>query len=155
MGEQLLRHAAYVAIGIFLLLLIQTRTIRSVGIILLGLIPALLGASLVMFLISGSGTMQLLGLIALIGIVVNNAIVLIDRLRTEQAKTGAEIAAVAQSRFGPIALSSACAILGLLPLALGGNALWAPFAAVMIGGLLFGGASVLILLPALWKRLQR
>ena len=153
--EQILRHAAYVAIGIFLLLLIQTRTIRSVGIILLGLIPALLGASLVMFLISGSGTMQLLGLIALIGIVVNNAIVLIDRLRTEQAKTGAEIAAVAQSRFGPIALSSACAILGLLPLALGGNALWAPFAAVMIGGLLFGGASVLILLPALWKRLQR
>ncbi len=149
--RQIFRHLIPVSIGILLLLLIQSRSTITVLIIVLAVVPSLLGAGLVTYLFTGFGVMQLLGIIALIGIVVNNAIVLADRLRSENARTDHEILAVSRTRFVPILLSASCAILGLVPLIISGNTLWIPFATVMIAGLLVSTVTTLTFLPALWK----
>ncbi|NNE94093.1 MAG: efflux RND transporter permease subunit, partial [Verrucomicrobiales bacterium] len=150
--QKIFRHLIPVSIGILLLLIWQTGSVRTTFSILLTVAPAFLGAA-VALRITGQpfGVMALLGTVALAGIVVNNAIVLADRLRAENATSDSEILEIAGERLRPIFLSASCAILGLLPLLLSGNPLWKPFATAMIGGLVIATVSTLLTLPALWK----
>jgi hydrophobic/amphiphilic exporter-1 (mainly G- bacteria), HAE1 family len=98
-----------------------------------------------------------MGLVMLIGIVVNNAIVLVDYLnliRREQhldLKTAAIEAA--RLRLRPILMTSLTTMLGLLPLALGwgaGAGLQAALARVVIGGLFASTLITLVLIPTLY-----
>lgn len=91
-----------------------------------------------------------LGLISLAGIIINNAIVLIDQIdieRRSQALVEAIVSA-AQKRLRPILLTSVTTVLGLLPMALGGGALWEPMAVVMMGGLIIASILSLVFVPA-------
>lgn len=98
-----------------------------------------------------------LGLIALSGIVINNAIVMIDQIDIERETLPLKDAIVegARKRFRPILLTSLTTVLGLVPMALTGGALWEPVATLMIGGL--GVASLLALfhVPALYALMFR
>jgi len=93
-----------------------------------------------------------LGVISLAGIVINNAIVLIDQIDIE-AKTQDTLVAIkaaACKRLRPILLTSITTVLGLVPLYLFGGVLWAPLAVVMIFGLSIASVLTLLFVPALY-----
>jgi multidrug efflux pump subunit AcrB len=102
-----------------------------------------------------------IGLIMLAGIVVNNAIVLIDRinqLREAGIDKTIAITQAAQSRLRPITMTTLTTILGLLPMALGfgdGSEVRTPMAVTVIFGLLFSTVLTLILLPVIYSLFER
>jgi multidrug efflux pump subunit AcrB len=99
--------------------------------------------------------MTLLGVISLSGIVINNAIVLIDRIRIEIEVNGLDtrqaIIESAQRRLRPILLTTATTVGGLLPLWLGGGPMWEPMAITIIFGLIFATALTLGFVPLLYS----
>ncbi|MDO9519477.1 MAG: efflux RND transporter permease subunit [Pseudohongiella sp.] len=145
-------------IGILLLLfflLLQFNSYRRVGIILLT-VPLAAAGIFPGLVLSGSpfGFQPLLGIIALVGIVVNNAIVLLD-LVDSKLKAGFDInAAVSEAvtrRTRPILLTTATTIAGLLPLALSSSTLWPPMAWAIISGLLASTIQTLLVVPAVCR----
>ena len=94
-----------------------------------------------------------LGLISLAGIIINNAIVLIDQIdiEREMLSVNEAIVTAANKRLRPILLTSATTILGLLPLYLFGSALWTPLAIVMMSGLALASVLTLIFVPACYS----
>ena len=99
------------------------------------------------------GFMAMLGLLALGGIVINNAIVLADFIETNIAQGTPLRVAVAQAgrvRMRQIILTTLTTIGGLLPLSLFGGALWAPMTNGMIFGLLVSTVLTLFVIPALY-----
>ncbi len=145
---------------ILLLLIAQFNSFRKTFIVLstipLGLIGVILG--LVLFR-SFFGFMAFLGVISLAGIVINNAIVLIDRIKIEMDDFGRQpfdaIVGAAQQRFRPIILTTFTTTLGLIPLYLGGGLMWEPMAIAIMIGLLFATVITLLFVPVLYKLLFR
>ena len=91
-----------------------------------------------------------LGIISLAGIIINNAIVLIDQIDVERSHAGLPdaIVAAAQKRLRPILLTSATTVLGLAPMAIAGGALWQPMAVLMMSGLAVASVLTLVFVPA-------
>ena len=145
---------------ILLLLILQFNSFRKTFIVLstipLGLIGVILGLLLFQ---SYFGFMAFLGLISLAGIVINNAIVLLDRIEIELTENGLPpqdaIIAAAQQRFRPILLTTFTTTLGLIPLYLGGGLMWEPMAVSIMVGLLFATVITLLFIPVLYKLLFR
>jgi len=96
-------------------------------------------------------------LIMLCGIVVNNAIVLVDRinqLRRQGLEKNVAIMQAAKTRLRPIVMTTLTTVLGLLPMAFGlgeGAEIRTPMAITVIYGLLFASLLTLILLPVLYS----
>ena len=141
---------------ILLLLIIQFNSFRKTAIVLgsipLGIIGVILG--LLLFR-SYMGFMGFLGIISLAGIVINNAIVLLDRIDIEindfdRPPKDAVIAA-AKQRFRPIILTTCTTVLGLIPLYLGGGLMWEPMAIAIMIGLLFATVITLLFVPVLYR----
>ncbi|MEO0322344.1 MAG: efflux RND transporter permease subunit [Myxococcota bacterium] len=104
------------------------------------------------------GFVALLGAIALIGIAVNGAIVLIDFTelrRKEGASVEDALALAVKVRTRPILLTTATTIAGLFPLLLSESTLWPPLAAAMISGLFVSTLLTLGVIPALYRLLFR
>ncbi|MEM1094699.1 MAG: efflux RND transporter permease subunit, partial [Bacteroidota bacterium] len=145
---------------ILLLLVIQFNSFRKTAMVLLTIPMALIGVSLGLLVFREPfGFMPFLGLISLAGIVINNAIVLLDRIEIEQhqlkrSDQDAIIAACLQ-RFRPILLSTFTTVLGLLPLYLSGGEMWEGMSVSIMVGLLFGTLITLLLIPALFSLLYR
>ncbi|MEJ2681894.1 MAG: efflux RND transporter permease subunit, partial [Gammaproteobacteria bacterium] len=103
------------------------------------------------------GFMTLLGIISLSGIVINNAIVLIERIQLEHHDNGVAlheaIIVAAQRRLRPILLTTATTVLGLIPLYWGGGEMWEPMAVAIMVGLLFSTVLTLGLVPVLYALL--
>jgi len=105
----------------------------------------------------GVSVVVLLGVIILAGIVVNNAIVLIDyanQLRREGYSKRDAIVTAGQVRLRPILMTTLTTVLGLLPMALGwgeGAEIRAPMAIAVMGGLIFSTALTLVLIPAAYE----
>jgi multidrug efflux pump subunit AcrB len=145
-------------IGMLLLLfflLLQFNSFRRVGIILLtvplagvGVLPGLVLSD------APFGFQSLLGIIALVGIVVNNAIVLVDVVDQRLAAGADIVEAVADAvarRTRPILLTTATTIAGLLPLAFSQSTLWPPMAWAIISGLLASTVLTLLVVPAVCR----
>jgi HAE1 family hydrophobic/amphiphilic exporter-1 len=100
-----------------------------------------------------------IGLVMLSGIVVNNAIVLIDYMiqlkRRDPERLGVDIVKqAALRRFRPILMTTLTTVLAMLPIAMGigdGGELQAPMARVVIGGLTSGTLITLIAIPLAWN----
>ena len=144
---------------ILLLLVSQFNSIRKSFVVLvtipLGLIGVIAG-----LLIGQSffGFMTLLGVISLAGIVINNAIVLLERIGLELAAGKDHFEAIlsaALQRCRPILLTTATTVLGLLPLYLGGGEMWEPMALAIMGGLLVSTALTLCVVPVFYAMLYR
>lgn len=90
-----------------------------------------------------------LGMISLAGIIINNAIVLIDQIDIERKSLVLKeaVIAAAQKRITPILLTSLTTVFGLMPMAIAGGALWEPMAALMIGGLSIASIITLFFVP--------
>ncbi len=136
-------------------LIIQFRSFSQPLIIFSALPLAIIGSILTLFFVGVSFSFTaFIGLISLIGIAINNSIVLVDfanRMR-EEGKSIAEAAQLAgEVRFIPIVLTTLTTILGLLPLTLAGGSMWAPMGWTIIGGLLTSTTFVLLLVPILYQ----
>ena len=139
---------------LFAILLAQFNSFRRVSIILItvplaatGVIPGLL--------LGGQpfGFMSFLGVIALVGVVVNNAIVLLDvveSLRKEGMALEEALQESVMRRVRPILLTTATTVAGLTPLALSDSTLWPPLALAMISGLIASTLLTLLVVPALY-----
>ena len=90
-----------------------------------------------------------LGLMSLMGIIINNAIVLINQIDIDSETMGMRDAVVsaAQKRARPVILTSLTTVCGLIPMAYSGGAMFEPMAAIMIGGLLVASPLTLIFVP--------
>ncbi|MGB8718995.1 MAG: efflux RND transporter permease subunit, partial [Desulfobacterales bacterium] len=145
---------------ILLLLVIQFNSLRRTLIIMvtipLGFIGVIIGlfAARLYF-----GFMTLLGIISLAGIVVNNAIVLLERIRLEdevnRLAPQQAIVAAGQRRLRPIMLTSATTVFGLLPLYLWGGEMWAPLTVAIMSGLVFATFLSLVVVPVFYALLFR
>lgn len=144
---------------IVLLLVMQFNSYKKVAVILLT-IPFIVIAIALSLIISGRpfGFMPILGLIALMGITVNTAIVLMDRINIEM-KNGKDlheaIVDSCQARFRPISLTTSTTICGLIPLWLTGGPLFSTMALIMIAGLFSIILIVLVVLPIVFSLLYR
>ncbi|QTD52054.1 efflux RND transporter permease subunit [Sulfidibacter corallicola] len=105
------------------------------------------------------GFFTFLGIVSLAGIVINNAIVLLDRIQLEQVEYGRNpgqaIVHAAQQRLRPIMLTTATTALGLVPLWWGGGPMFEPMALAIMFGLLFATVITLLFVPVLYMMLYR
>ncbi|TMM51318.1 efflux RND transporter permease subunit [Sulfitobacter sabulilitoris] len=135
-------------------LMFQFNSVRRVAITFLTIPLILVGAPLAL-LITGQplSFFAILGLISLMGIIINNAIVLIDQIDIERQAMPLDDAIVvaAKKRLNPVLLTSLTTVLGLIPMALFGGALFEPMAALMIGGLLLASPLTLLFVPPLYR----
>jgi multidrug efflux pump subunit AcrB len=102
--------------------------------------------------------MSITGIIGLVGVLVNDSLVLLHTLNEERRERGTflsvfEVASVARRRFRPILITSVTTAVGLLPTAygiLGENSYISPMVMSMAWGVVFGGLVSLVLLPVLY-----
>ena len=141
-------------LAIFLVLLVQFRTIAEPLVIMSSIPLALPGAALGLVITHNPfGFTAFLGMISLTGIVVRNAIILVDYIREklaegqtlEQAATDA-----GARRLRPIFLTSMAAAVGVTPMILSGSSLWSPLASVIAIGLICSMFFTLLVVPVLY-----
>jgi HAE1 family hydrophobic/amphiphilic exporter-1 len=158
-----LTFAAILAlILVYMVMASQFESLRDPFIILFSIPLAGIGVTALLLLTGTTFNIQaFLGLIVLVGIVVNNAIVLIDYtnlLRREHGMGVREAVMTAgRRRLRPIMMTTATTVLGLVPMALGigeGAELQAPLARVVIGGLLTSTLITLVFIPVVYMLLE-
>lgn len=141
-------------LAIFLVMLVQFRTISDPLVVMSSIPLALPGAALGLVLTRNPfGFTAFIGMISLSGIVVRNAIILVDYIKEkiaegqtlEQAATEA-----GQRRLRPIFLTSMAAAVGVTPMILSGSSLWSPLASVIAVGLLCSMFFTLLVVPVLY-----
>jgi HAE1 family hydrophobic/amphiphilic exporter-1 len=122
-------------------------------------IPFALTGSILLLALTGEplGIMGFVGMIMLVGMVVKNAIVLIDYINLNRERGMSIITAVVhggRSRLRPVLMTTFTTILGMIPLALGtgqGSEMWQTLGIAIIGGMTFSTVITLILIPALYS----
>lgn len=145
---------------IVLLLIIQFNSFRKMTMVVMTIPLAIIGVVIGLLTFQEAfGFMPFLGVISLAGIVINNAIVLVDRMEVEQKDLGhaekdAVITACLQ-RFRPILLATFTTVLGLLPLYLSGGEMWEGMSISIMVGLLFGTIITLVFIPAFYSILYK
>jgi HAE1 family hydrophobic/amphiphilic exporter-1 len=148
----------------------QYESLRDPFIIMFSVPTASIGVVLSLYLTHTSFSLQAyIGIIMLAGIVVSNAILLVDYINTLRRRDNMELRQAVElggrTRLRPILMTSIATMLGLVPMAFGlgeGGELQAPLARVVIGGLLASTMVTLVLVPAVytlfeegWKGLFR
>ena len=153
-----------VLLAVFLVYLVMAAQFESFvyPLIIMATVPlALTGAVYALFLRGlPVSVIAVIGAIMLAGIVVNNGIVLVDRIN-QLRRGGLDLAAAVQragaERLRPILMTTATTVLGLLPMALGlgeGAELRAPLAVTVIGGLLLATVLTLVVVPVVYTLLS-
>ena len=145
---------------ILLLLVGQFNSLRRPLIILATIPLGLIGVTFGLLVANSSfGFFTILGLISLSGIIINNAIVLLDRIAIEIRDFGRSqqdaVMTACQQRLRPILLTTATTVLGMTPLLWGGTAMFHPMAITIIFGLAFATALTLLVVPVLYSMLFR
>jgi multidrug efflux pump subunit AcrB len=142
---------------IVLLLVLQFNSIRKASIIVLSIPLGMIGVVAGWF-IGGSfvSFFGVLGVIALAGIVVNNSIILIDRIDVEITENPDvdrrdAILKAANNRFRPVILTTLTTSMGMLPLWFSGDLLWEPLTLAIIFGLFFATLITLLFVPVLYR----
>ena len=97
------------------------------------------------------GFVALLGVIALLGMIIRNSVILIDQIEQDRAKgvpTWEAIVEAAVRRLRPIVLTAAAAVLAMIPLSR--SVFWGPMAVAIMGGLIVATVLTLLSLPAMY-----
>ena len=123
---------------------------------------AMIGVFLILFLLNiPMGVTVYIGMITLVGIVVNNAIILVDYINTLRKRGLEKIEAIKQAgiiRLRPILITTLTTVLGLLPMAMGlgeGAEIRTPMAITIIAGLLSSTFLTLILIPIVYNKFSK
>ena len=144
------------AMGLLVLVLVfMFNSLRRPMIILLTLPPMMIGISAGMILTNAPfGFMAMLGMISLLGIIVNNAIMLIDRIEILRARSldlANAIVMASLERARPIIMTATTTIIGMVPLSLQGGEMWRPMANLIMSGLSVATVLTLVLCPVLYS----
>ena len=142
-------------LGIFAVLVLQFRSFTQPLIIFSAIPLSITGSILALFITGWSFSFfAFVGFISLVGIVVNNSIILVDytnQLMREGMTKTAAILRASERRFTPIVLTTLTTILGLLPLTVSGSNLWSPLGWTLIGGLISSMLLTLVVVPVLYN----
>ena len=146
---------AKVPLMVFLMLLFLMAQLHSFSrlALVLSIVPMGLIGIVAALLIFGRplGFVAILGILALMGMIARNAVILIEQIETERAEGRETWDAVVQgtlSRFRPIMLTAISTVLGFIPIA--PTVFWGPMAFAIMGGLFVATMLTLIVLPALY-----
>jgi|WetSurSiteA1Bulk_404760.scaffolds.fasta_scaffold01429_4 hydrophobic/amphiphilic exporter-1 (mainly G- bacteria), HAE1 family len=142
---------------VYLIMASQFESLKMPFIIMFSIPFAFSGVAIALFLTNTAlSVISGIGAVMLIGIVVKNAIVLVDfiNLMRERGNEMYEAIAISgRSRLRPVIMTSATTILGMLPLAMSsgaGSELWSPMGVAIIGGLVFSTLVTLVLVPVVY-----
>ena len=145
---------------IFTLLMLQLHSFsRAILVFLTGPLGLAGAAAALLVLNRPFGFVALLGVIALMGMIMRNSVILIDQIEQERARGVPAWDAIVESavrRFRPIVLTAAAAVLAMIPLS--ESVFWGPMAVAIMGGLIVATALTLLALPAMyaaWFRVRR
>jgi len=146
-------------IGIFGILFFQFRTIRYPLIVMVSIPLALFGSALGLLVTRNPfGFTANLGLTALTGVVVRNAIILVEYI-IERLRRGVDLEVAAleagRRRLRPIFLTTMAAAAGVIPMILSGSTLWSPLASVLAVGLVCSMVFTLVVVPVLFVIVER
>jgi HAE1 family hydrophobic/amphiphilic exporter-1 len=165
LGESIRSLLFAFALAIFLVYLVMASQFESLlhPFVILFTIPLALVGAVAALLMTGSpaSVVVFIGLILLVGLVVKNAIILIDKvnqLREEGVAKRTALVEGARSRLRPIMMTTLCAVFGFLPLALAfgdGAEVRSPMAITVIGGLLVSTLLTLLVIPVVYDLLDR
>ena len=147
---------------VYLVMVAQFQSLRSPLIVMFTIPLAFTGGFLALLLAGIEvSVVSLVGFVMLVGIIVNNGIVLVDyinQLRLEGMGRREAIIEAGVTRLRPILMTSLTTILGLVVMAFGkdvGTALMQPVALVCIGGLLYATLMTLLVVPCMYDILSR
>jgi HAE1 family hydrophobic/amphiphilic exporter-1 len=158
-----LTFAAILAlILVYMVMASQFESLRYPFIILFSIPLAAIGVVGILVLTHTTFNMQgFLGIIVLVGIVVNNAIILIDYINQLRRESGYDlrdaVITACTRRLRPILMTTITTVLGLVPMALGigeGAELQAPLARVIVGGLTTSTLITLVVIPLIYTLLE-
>jgi len=145
---------------IFTLLMLQLQSFsRAVLVFLTGPLGIAGVAAALLLLDRPFGFVALLGVIALMGMIMRNSVILIDQIEQDRRRgvpTWDAIVEAAVRRFRPIVLTAAAAVLAMIPLSR--SVFWGPMAVAIMGGLVVATVLTLLALPAMyaaWFRVKR
>lgn len=134
------------------LLMFQLQSFRRLGLVVAILPLSIIGVVLALLVFGRPlGFVAILGILALIGMVAKNAVILIVQIEEDRAggrSTEEAVVAAASSRLRPMLLTALSTVLGLMPIA--PTVFWGPMAFAIMGGLLVATLLTLIVLPALY-----
>jgi multidrug efflux pump subunit AcrB len=137
---------------IFTLLMLQLHSFsRALLVFLTGPMGMAGAAGALLALDRPFGFVAMLGVIALMGMIMRNSVILIDQIEQERARGVPAWDAVIESvvrRFRPIVLTAAAAVLAMIPLS--ESEFWGPMAVAIMGGLIIATALTLLALPAMY-----
>ncbi len=157
MNESMSKIAQGAVIGIiviFIILYVQFKTFRSSLIVLSSIPFCLVGAVAGIHLFNAAFDFYtILGIVSLIGVVVNNAIVLVDFIENERNGLDLESACkeAVRARFRPVILSTTTSVLGMMPLAMGGSILFRGLAIAFMSGLTVSMCFTFIVIPIIYS----
>lgn len=152
-GEMIIVLAISIVL-IFLIILLQFKNIKETFIIMITIPLSLFGALFGLYITDNNfGFTAFVGLISLSGIVVRNAIILIDHTN-ELIKEGMDIRSAAiisgQRRLRPIFLTAMAAAFGVLPMIISRSPMWSPLASVIAVGVIWSMIMALITVPVMY-----
>jgi multidrug efflux pump subunit AcrB len=139
---------------IFFILLFQFKNVKEATIVMLTIPLSLFGAFFGLYITGNNfGFTAFVGLVSLSGIVVRNAIILVD-YTNELLKEGMDIRTAAiesgKRRLRPIFLTAMAAAIGVLPMILSGSPMWSPLASVIAFGVVWSMITALLTVPVLY-----
>ncbi|MDP1611577.1 MAG: efflux RND transporter permease subunit [Sulfuritalea sp.] len=139
-------------VGVITLLMIQLQSISRTVMVLLTAPLGLIGVTLALLVFRVPyGFVANLGVIALMGMILRNSVILVDQIEQDEASGKSEWEAIVGStvrRFRPIVLTAAAAVLAMIPLTR--QVFWGPMAVAIMGGLIIATVLTCLFLPALY-----
>jgi len=142
---------------VYLIMASQFESLKMPFIIMFSIPFAFSGVAIALYLTDTTlSAISGIGAVMLIGIVVKNAIVLVDFINLMRERGYSMLDAIAlsgRSRLRPVIMTTATTILGMLPLALSkgsGSELWSPMGIAVIGGLIFSTLVTLVFVPVVY-----
>jgi multidrug efflux pump len=157
-NEAALRAVApFMIVGVITLLMIQLQSISRTVMVLLTAPLGLIGVALALLAFDKPfGFVANLGVIALMGMILRNSVILVDQIEQDEKagkSTWEAIIGSAVRRFRPIMLTAAAAVLAMIPLSR--QIFWGPMAVAIMGGLIVATVLTLLFLPALYAAWYR
>ncbi|MBU0750967.1 MAG: efflux RND transporter permease subunit [Gammaproteobacteria bacterium] len=139
-------------VGVITLLMMQLQSMRRTFMVMLTAPLGLIGVALALLVFQQPfGFVANLGVIALMGMILRNSVILVDQIEQDEQSgksTWEAIVGSAVRRFRPIMLTAAAAVLAMIPLTR--QVFWGPMAVAIMGGLVIATVLTLLFLPALY-----